>query len=240
MCLPSGTTGNVSWYSIEANLGKIGVVGVTVMVSFNHSNKRLFFPDLELFSHRISPSSISCEVILFLMMTDVSDSDVREAELRLSRNIDQILLLKRRLLNEPKSTSWFFSGNNATSNQLESLETLNHQLYMDLDSLVSDSIKSRDAKSLYGKIRNILGYILTVYSIYKILSTSINLLLGRSGKGLDPVTHAINIGGHWLGIIHGDELETWGRNISFIVIGVLVFVSIRGLLLLFLKVRSPL
>jgi hypothetical protein len=33
-CLPSGATDVVSWWSIEANLGKIGVVGVTVMVYF--------------------------------------------------------------------------------------------------------------------------------------------------------------------------------------------------------------
>ena len=61
----------------------------------------------------------------------------------------------------------------------------------------------------------------------------INILFGRRGA-VDPVTHTLNVAIHHLGV--GIDVEFWSQQLAFIFVGVLVMLSIRGLLLQFMKV----
>lgn len=83
-----------------------------------------------------------------------------------------------------------------------------------------------------GRYFNFLGYFFSLYCIWKIFISTINIVFDRVGKK-DPVTRGIEIVVHWLG--WNIDVTFWSQHISFILVGCIVLTSIRGLLLTLTK-----
>ncbi|GAB1287890.1 Golgi pH regulator [Apodemus speciosus] len=88
------------------------------------------------------------------------------------------------------------------------------------------------SKTFKGKYFNFLGYFFSIYCVWKIFMATINIVLDRVGK-TDPVTRGIEITVNYLGIQF--DVKFWSQHISFILVGIIIVTSIRGLLITLTK-----
>ncbi|KAH6584702.1 hypothetical protein BASA60_000864 [Batrachochytrium salamandrivorans] len=107
------------------------------------------------------------------------------------------------------------------------------RLFMDLDELQMDRKRLLEAKTYRGIFNNLLGYVFSVYCIFKTCMAMINIVLNRQGE-TDPITRTLDVLVHYAGV--EIDAKLWAKDISFALLGVLVVVSVRGLLLQFANV----
>eukprot|EP00063_Salmo_salar_P045521 XP_014020356.1 PREDICTED: Golgi pH regulator-like [Salmo salar] len=88
------------------------------------------------------------------------------------------------------------------------------------------------SKTFQGKYFNFLGYFFSIYCVWKIFMATINIVFDRVGK-TDPVTRGIEITVNYLGIQF--DVKFWSQHISFILVGIIIVTSIRGLLITLTK-----
>ncbi|KAI8984081.1 Abscisic acid G-protein coupled receptor-like domain-containing protein [Mycotypha africana] len=108
----------------------------------------------------------------------------------------------------------------------------------DLDELERGRAKSRFNQTVKGKLYYLIDRLFSVYCIYKLISTAINVVFQRNTS--DPITNALSIM-----ISHLDKhshLEInidrsfWSQQLSFWFAGIIVFSSVRGCLKLLTKI----
>ena len=85
---------------------------------------------------------------------------------------------------------------------------------------------------MQGRYFDFLGHIFSVYCVWKIFISTVNIIFDRVGK-VDPVTRGIEITVKYIGL----ELDVkfWSQQFSFLLIGILIVTSIRGLLITMTK-----
>lgn len=93
--------------------------------------------------------------------------------------------------------------------------------------------RTAELQTYKGRYFNILGHFLSIYCVYKILMTTVNIILQRVGQ-TDPVTRAFEIAVTWLGF--DMDVRFWSQHISFLLVGVLIIASVRSLLIQLTKV----
>ncbi|KAJ3323126.1 hypothetical protein HDV06_002138 [Boothiomyces sp. JEL0866] len=157
---------------------------------------------------------------LSVFLRPVSEKDLQRAEQNLISALESLISSKK-----------------GSSSDIHAKEMFMTQMFMDYDNLLLDRDKSLLATSWRGIYSNILGYFFSFYCIYKVLTSIINLLFNR-GNGKDIVTRILNIMVHWVGL--DLDLEFWSAQLSFILIGVMVIVAVRGFILQFSKVKEEL
>jgi hypothetical protein len=110
------------------------------------------------------------------------------------------------------------------------------------------------SKTLKGKYFHVLGHFFSLYCVWKILISFINIIFNRVGKGtenehsffqinsvlcfsrlVDPVTRGIELTVHFFNLQF--DAQFWSQYVSFILIGIIVVTSIRGLLITLTKVK---
>jgi golgi pH regulator len=91
------------------------------------------------------------------------------------------------------------------------------------------------SRTWQGKYFNFLGLFFSIYCVYKIFMSTINIIFDRVGKK-DVVTRGMEIAGDWLGFQF--DMAFWSQHISFFLVGCIVVTSIRGLLITLTKVRA--
>merc|ERR1711915_1170395 len=72
------------------------------------------------------------------------------------------------------------------------------------------------------------GYFFSVYCTWKIFISTVNIVFDRVGK-MDPITKTFDILVNWLGV--NIDVTMGSQQLSFIVVGIIVVSSTRGLLL---------
>jgi hypothetical protein len=83
-----------------------------------------------------------------------------------------------------------------------------------------------------GRYFNVVGYFFSVYCIWKIFISTVNIVFDRVGK-VDPVTKGIEILVNYMG--YQIDVRFWSQQISFLLIGIIAVTSIRGLLITIAK-----
>lgn len=68
------------------------------------------------------------------------------------------------------------------------------------------------------------------------LQCTINIIFDRVGR-VDPVTRGLQIAVNWIGL--QVDVKFWSQHISFILVGIIVITSMRGLLITLTKVCLP-
>lgn len=117
--------------------------------------------------------------------------------------------------------------------EISGLEDLARHLFLELHEMKEMQERQRWSKTLQGKWFNFLGLFFSIYCIWKIFISTINIVFDRVGKK-DVVTRGIEIAVTWCGIQF--DIAFWSQHISFILVGCIVVTSIRGLLITLTKV----
>ncbi|KNE66813.1 hypothetical protein AMAG_19525 [Allomyces macrogynus ATCC 38327] len=117
--------------------------------------------------------------------------------------------------------------------EIDSEQQFLHQQLLDIDELHLEMDRLAFSKAWKGRYWNALGHFLSVYCIHKIVMSTINILFDRVGK-VDPITYALTLGARW--VDRDLAVDVWAQQLSFVFVGVLIVVTIRGLLLQSLKV----
>jgi len=135
------------------------------------------------------------------------------------------------------------------------LEEMSRQLFLETVDLNRTLERIYYSKTLKGKYFNFLGYFFSIYCVWKIFivsvdqinlifllclqctvllvfKSSVNIIFDRVGK-LDPVTHGIEIIVKYFNIDF--DVQFWSQHISFLLVGIIVVTSIRGLLITLTK-----
>lgn len=226
--------------SIEQGISRVGVVGVTVM-AFLSGFGAVNYP-------------YTC---MSYFMRPVTASDVQMSEKRLMQTMDMIIVKKKRIAiamheslrqsasGQPTSRLWgilriplrmpaMFSGENVEQlkSEVAALEELGRQLFLELVDMRNMQERIEYSKTFKGKYFNFLGYFFSIYCIWKIFICTVNIVFDRVGR-VDPVTRGIAIAVHYMGFTF--DVKFWSQHISFLLVGIIVVTSIRGLLITLTK-----
>lgn len=111
-------------------------------------------------------------------------------------------------------------------------EELSRQLFLETVDLHATKERIKYSKTFKGKYFNVLGYFFSLYCLWKIFMCTINIIFNRVGKK-DIVTKGFEILVHYLGF--NVDVSFWSQHVSFILVGVMIVTSIRGLLITLTK-----
>lgn len=223
--------------SIEQAISRVGVIGVTVMAVLSGFG------------------AVNCPyTYMTYFMRHVTDSDIQSMERKLLQTIDMTLNKKKRLalIERDELTSksssksggisrvWSMlsgsgqSGENKTVLQqdISALEELSRQLFLELVDLHSMRDRMLYSRTIQGIYFNVVGHFFSLYCISKIFMCTINILFNRVGK-TDPVTRGIEITVKYFGIEF--DVKFWSQYVSFLLVGIIIVTSIRGLLITLTK-----
>ncbi|XP_034303541.1 Golgi pH regulator-like isoform X1 [Crassostrea angulata] len=221
-------------FSIEQCIGRIGVIGVTLMAVLSGFGA-VNYPYTS----------------MFYFIRAVTETDVQNIEKRLMQTMDMILMKKKRIalarqerlkqatINKSQGGLWGMiskvtSGSGSSENmsmlkqETEAYEELAKQLFLESVDLHNAQERIAYSKTFKGKYFNFLGYFFSIYCVWKILISTINIIFDRVGK-VDPVTRGIEIAVNYIGIQF--DVKFWSQQISFLLIGIIIVTSIRGLLI---------
>ncbi|KAG9285769.1 hypothetical protein G9A89_013194 [Geosiphon pyriformis] len=250
-------------FFIQSGMSRVGVIGVTIMAilsgfgAVNSPYATLFFflrwGNLKSFS-RHDPNL--CEKRCF--REQVTDADIQAAEKKYLQTLEQIISKKKRILiiqmrqknvNEQSTRVGGFvrkmfntvaggmgiGGENIGTlrQEISGLENLGRQLFLDIDDLYLEKDRLEYSKTWKGKYFNFLGYIFSVYCIYKIVMATINIILSRTGPASDPITYGLTLAIKYIDITL--DVPFWSQQLSFLFVGLMIIFSIRGLLIQLLK-----
>ncbi|XP_064394445.1 Golgi pH regulator-like [Halichondria panicea] len=224
-------------FSIEQLISRVGVIGVTMMAVLSG------------FGAVNAPYTY-----MAYFMRNVTDGDVQNQEKRLLQTMDMIISKKKRIAAAQKQSLQFhedqsgnkqssmrkmwsvfsgkFSGTSenigALQKEVGALDELKSQLFLEYVDLHSVKERMVYAKTLKGRYYDFIGHFFSIYCMYKIFICTINIIFDRVGK-VDPVTRGLSITVNWLGI--QVDVEFWSQHVSFILVGIIVITSVRGLLI---------
>ncbi|CAG8562501.1 5488_t:CDS:2 [Acaulospora morrowiae] len=222
---------------IQFGMSRVGVIGVTIMAILSG------------FGAVNSPYAT-----LFFFLRQVTDTDIQAAEKKYIQTLDIIMSKKRRILIRQRSAAEHSSRvggfvrkmfNTVTNGmgmgsenvgmlrqEISSLENLGRQLFLDIEDLYQERDRLQHSKTWQGKYFNFMGYIFSVYCVYKIFMATINIIFFRIGK-TDPITYGLTLAIRYINI--DINVDFWSQQLSFFFVGLMIFFSIRGLLIQLLK-----
>ena len=136
--------------------------------------------------------------------------------------------------------------------EISTYEEISSNLYTDLVELQAIQQRIEYSKTFKGKYFHVLGHFFSLYCIWKIFISFINIIFNRVGKGenendrekvpnifafllVDPVTKGIELTVHYFNMEF--DVQFCSQYVSFFLIGIIVVTSIRGLLITLTKVR---
>ncbi|KXJ27213.1 Golgi pH regulator [Exaiptasia diaphana] len=222
-------------FSIEQGISRVGVIGVTVMAILSGFG------------------AVNCPyTYMTFFMRHVTDSDIQSLEKRLAQTMDMVLSKKKRIALARKESQRFAASSQVKSGlwgmfsnvssrmentshlqtEVDAMEELSRQLFLEIVDLHCTRQRMEFSKTLQGKYFDFLGHIFSGYCIWKIFISTVNIVFDRVGK-VDPVTRTIDITVKYLGMQF--DVLFWSQQFSFLLIGILIITSIRGLLITFTK-----
>ena len=203
------SSSNNQVWSTEYFVGRIGVIGVTVIATLSGFGA-------------VSTPYVYMSFFAPTVNVDAIDNLKRQ----MKQTMNMILSQKKRLAISGRSSKFIESN---------ALESVMDELFYDLNELCLAKDRMERGKRLWGKILNLTGYGLSVYCIWKIFISIINILFNRDRKR-DPVTLGLQRLVYFTRI--KVDVVFWSQHISFVFIGILVFSNVRGFLIRMSKIFS--
>jgi hypothetical protein len=118
------------------------------------------------------------------------------------------------------------------------MEEVQKQLFNDVNDLIYAVDRMEKSKTCKGQYFNFLGYLLSGYSVYKLVMSSINILFQKR-QTIDPITRGFEIFCFKIRDVPIERCQLdigfLSKIVSFFSIGILAFTQIRGFLLLLTK-----
>jgi hypothetical protein len=126
---------------------------------------------------------------------------------------------------------------NLLNDEVQSLEDLSAQLYLDVYECCSVLDRIKFSRTIIGRLYKIAGVTLAFYCLYRILmALRKSFLVLRSTTAPDPVTRVLTYISDNFGILHDVDLVFWSQQLSFAMIFMIIVLSVRSLLLSLQKV----
>jgi len=216
-------------------IGRIGVVGVTSVAALSG----------------FGAVSTPYKYLGYFVRT-TSDADIADKKRALLHTYSSVIHRKKRIAiakkklavsSQTQSSGWGLGGwlgsaigsASGHTENVEALETENAALediskavFFELHDMVTENLRTKALTTLKGRYFHIAGHFLSGYCVYKIFMALINIVFNRIKKK-DPVTRGFEIAVHWFGL--NVDVEVWSQQISFLLVGVLIVLSVRNLLI---------
>ncbi|CAF4648650.1 unnamed protein product [Rotaria socialis] len=125
-----------------------------------------------------------------------------------------------------------YNSINLIKQDISTYEEIYSQLYNDFVDLQAIQQRIEYSKTFQGQYFHVLGHFFSLYCIWKIIISFINIIFNRVGK-VDPVTKGIELTVHYFNFEF--DVQFCSQYVSFILIGIIVVTSIRGLLITLTK-----
>jgi len=231
--------------SIEHGVSRIGVIGVTSMAILSG------------FGAVNGPYTY-----LAYFLRSIDEHEIVVLERRCLQTMERLLGRKKRLVlarselkrlrdynpeSKPSFISRLFNSFNGSPSELSvlendirgleveisGLEEMRRELFTEINDLHEGRARMKVSKTWKGRLFNLIGYLFSMYCIYKMFMASINIIFQRVGKE-DPITKMIHI---LLTYVLDVEIDVkfWSQYASFVLVGVIVATQMRGFLIFVMK-----
>jgi len=117
--------------------------------------------------------------------------------------------------------------------EISALETFHQELFLDIVEMHNARQTFLFSKSFYGSFYFLLGYLFSGYCVYKCVMATINIIFSRVSQK-DPITRGFELILMFFNI--QVDFEFWSQVLSLIMVGILVFSSVRGFLITISKI----
>lgn len=248
----SGTLIGIDSMGLSADLlmARLGVLGVTVVATLSGFGAVNFpFNSMHSCLRPVTQQQVAdVEQRLLWTMTMIGNKkrqalnmqQQEEAKRSTMLSKDQHLSFAQRiaanLLRAPwvalKALSGTASGDSVAAEQrrllteIQALEALSRELFVELDDLIRARLCELKARTMLGRILNVLGWCCSAICVYKIAMSSVHLLLRRgTAQADDPATRLLN-----MLLVHLDlplDASYWVPVLSMIFVGYLAFANTR-------------
>jgi len=118
--------------------------------------------------------------------------------------------------------------------ELRLLDSVRRSLFSELHDLRVSKAAVDSSQTFQGRIFNLLGYFFSVYCVYKMVFSCINIIFQRVNK-MDPISRTIQIVLLYIWPSLQLDIRFWSQQASFILVGILVATQVRGFLLLLMR-----
>jgi len=220
--------------SVEQGISRVGVIGVTIMALLSGFGAVNYpYTSMTIFMRSVTVLDVQCiEKKLLQIMEQIT---AKKKKIVLAER-DQ----RERSKNKQDGGTWWGKMrsvvpiSSSTENvpllktDVQALEELSRHLFLEAHDLQNMRERIEWSKTCQGKYFNFLGHFFTLYCIWKIFISTVNIVFDRVGK-VDPITKTFDILINWLGF--NIDASMWSQQFSFIVVGIIVVTSTRGLLL---------
>lgn len=119
--------------------------------------------------------------------------------------------------------------------EIEGLEELSTHQFVELNDLRTEMDRITFSRTWRGILYDYSGYFFSVYCIYKIFMSSVNILLDRRARD-DPITIGLAIASNRLGL--DVDVAFWSQNITLVLTGIMISLTVRGFLDKLMRVFS--
>lgn len=230
-------------FSADLLMARIGVLGVTVVATLSGFGAVNFpFQSMHSFLRPVTQQQVAdVEQRLLRTMRLISarkrqELTLKQEESRLSAREEPLSIVGRvaQLVQRPllslEALGLNVRGGSATRKQLsteiQALEAFSRELFVELDELIQARLCELKARTMLGRVMNVLGRCCSAICVYKILMSSINLLLRRgSAQAEDPATRLLTI--LLLNLRVPVDVSYWAPMLSLIFVGYLAFANTR-------------
>ncbi|KAF9107810.1 Golgi pH regulator B [Mortierella sp. AM989] len=214
-------------------MSRVGIIGVTISAilsgfgAVNGPYSNLFFFLRQVTNADIKLAEKKCMQTLEMIAEKKKKIVIQEARLRtLDPNASKVGGFVRKIFGNSSNKSEV--GNlKDLKQEVAALERISRQLFMDIDDLYAEISRLEYAKTWQGKYSNLMGYIFSVYCIYRLAMAFINTIFSRSGS-TDPITAIISKVVSYTNM--SIDVRFWSQQLSFFFVGLMIVLSIRGLL----------
>eukprot|EP00055_Hartaetosiga_balthica_P008655 m.32861 g.32861 ORF g.32861 m.32861 type:complete len:439 (-) comp6417_c0_seq2:67-1383(-) len=220
-------------FSINGAISRIGVGGVTLIAVLSGLGA-VYTPYkfVSYFRQEISPFQV--EQLRSQLDQQKAMLDRKENQ-RIQRNkgFDSSAKARRR-----GGFLWGGSDTNGVEvldENISAMQVVVRQMESNLDELEDLQKRHKESSTLLGKMKHVVGIGLAAFCVFRIVTAGIRVVLGRV-RNMDPVTRFMQVIVNHANI--DINVEFWSQQFSFMLVGMIVFMSTRNMLLKFADVFS--